>query len=285
MKAFVFVNLNKKLSKEIFPEVLCRLAQNGVEVVLEEKMQGIYGESGCTYSDIAKEETDSDIIITIGGDGTILRYGKLAARLEKPLLGINTGRLGFMATLESNELERLSLLTKKQYKISRRMMINAELVTKEGRRSFNALNDVVLFKSGASKLPEYIVSNNKTEVSRIRADGLIISTPTGSTAYSLSAGGPIIDPELECFEVTSLCPHTLFSRPMIFSAGAVITVRYKGYENSSVYFTVDGGEGIELNESDCIELKKSELCLDLIDLGETSSFYSSIHNKLMRPLK
>lgn len=285
MKAFLCVNLKRSRNADVFPKVVESLKTCGITVLLDDELEGAAGSAGCELASVSDNCRACDIFVTIGGDGTILRWGKLAAFAGKPLLGINTGRLGFMATLECDELEKLSRLCENKYAVSRRMMADVKLLRDGDETTFTALNDVVLFKASKSKLPEYSVSSNGNEVSRIRADGLIISTPTGSTAYSLSAGGPIIDPAADCFELTALCPHTLFSRPMIFPGGSVIRAGYRGYESSSVFLTVDGNEDVELNESDYLEVTKSEMHLDLIDLNESNSFYDSINNKLMKPLK
>jgi NAD+ kinase len=218
-----------------------------------------------------------DIVVTIGGDGTILKAGISAAREAKPLLGINTGRLGFMATLEKDEksLDKLERLKSGEYTISRRMLLDVQI----GGKVYNALNDVVLHREAAARLPQFVIARKGAEIIRVRADGVIVCTATGSTAYSLSAGGPIIEPELECFLVTALSPHTLFNRPMVFSPDTQLSLRAK-----DVFVSVDGGDGIYLSENEKIIVTKSGYCLDLIDI-DGNSFYDSIHNKLMKPLK
>lgn len=287
MKIFVCVNPKKENSRKAFASVVMKLKEFGAEILLDSANREAAekdGIVGAAYGSAERNAAECDVFVTIGGDGTILRWGKRAAAAKKPLLGVNTGRLGFMATLETDRLDKLEGLFNGKYSISRRMMIDVTLERKTETKKLVALNDVVMFKSSASKLPEYVVSCDNAEVSRVRADGVIISTPTGSTAYSLSAGGPIIDPQLCCFELTSLCSHTLFNRPMIFSAESVLTAHYVGYENSSVFVTVDGADSIDLHEDERIIIEKSDLELELIDLSE-NSFYNSIHNKLMRPLK
>lgn len=287
MKIFVCVNLNKPHSKQVFSNVIAQLRKFGAEILLNSETEPLCKEMGIENISFGSLENNifaCNMFMTIGGDGTILRWGKLAAKAGKPLLGVNTGRLGFMATLECNQLDKLKRLIDGEYTSSRRMFINVCLKQGSEEKNFLAMNDVVMFKSTASKLPEYVVCRDKAEVSRFRADGMIISTPTGSTAYSLSAGGPIIDPQLSCFELTALCPHTLFNRPMLFSADSKLTAYYTGYENSSVFITVDGGESIDLHEQDRVVITKSDLALELIDLSE-NSFYESVHGKLMRPLK
>lgn len=287
MKIFICANLNKEKSKAIFPEVVRTLRSCKTTPFAEKRFENICSElnvDGVVFGDAEENAENCDIFLTIGGDGTILRWGKKAALYNKPLLGVNTGRLGFMATLEQDSLSKLGSLINGNYKISARMMLDVEINSEKGKSSFNALNDVVLFKGTTSKLPEYVVLSGCTEVERVRADGLIISTPTGSTAYSLSAGGPIIDPEISCFEVTALSPHTLFNRPMIFSVDEPITVSYNAYENSEVFVSVDGSESIRIFPDDTVCISKSELELKLIDI-DGASFYSSVHNKLMKPLK
>ena len=223
--------------------------------------------------------SNCDIAVTIGGDGTILKAGKEAAKAGKPLLGINTGRLGFMATLEEDEMapSRLERLLNGDYTTSRRMLLDVEI---DGV-VHNALNDVVLHRE-QMRLPDFAVFRGETEVLKLRGDGIIVSTPTGSTAYSLSAGGPIIEPELECFLVTALCPHSLFNRPMVFSPSKPLRV-----SASDVSVSVDGYTHAK-RERQCINneviITKSKHYLDLIDI-DGDNFYSSIHHKLMKPLK
>lgn len=287
MKVFICANLNKEKTVEVFSQVVSALRAGGIVPMVESRYTDICSE--LKFTDLvfgsADENADQcDIFLTIGGDGTILRWGKKAAFHNKPLLGVNTGRLGFMAALEKEDIYKLRYLAKRKYKVSTRMMLNVSLSSSGYTKRFTALNDVVLFKGVRSKLPEYVVSRGKTEVSRIRADGLIISTPTGSTAYSLSAGGPIIDPYLSCFELTALSPHTLFSRPMIFSASIPIKAEYVAYENSSVFISADGGDSTEMFPEDTVVVEKSKLSLKIIDING-DSFYNSVHNKLMTPIK
>ena len=287
MKVFVCANLTKEKTASVFPSIIAELQKNNITPLAESKYADICSSldiTGMTFAAAEENAENCDIFLTVGGDGTILRWGKRAARLGKPLLGVNTGRLGFMATLETDSLSKLSALSSGSYEISSRMLLNVTLSASGKTEHYTALNDIVLFKGVRSKLPEYIVYCGDTELTGVRADGLIISTPTGSTAYSLSAGGPIIDPRLSCFELTALSPHTLFSRPMIFSADIPLKVKYIAYENSSVFLSVDGSESIELSPDDRILIEKSDLILKLIDI-DGGSFYSSVHNKLIRPLK
>ncbi|MBD5080469.1 MAG: NAD(+)/NADH kinase [Ruminococcaceae bacterium] len=287
MKVFICANLFKDKTKAIFPKVVKALKSYKITPFAEKKYEAVCFDikvDGISFGEADKNAEVCDIFLTIGGDGTILRWGKKAALFNKPLLGVNTGRLGFMATLEQDSLSKLGSLVDGKYKLSTRMMLDVAINTEKGTRSFKALNDVVLFKATTSKLPEYRVISGNTEVEKVRADGLIISTPTGSTAYSLSAGGPIIDPKISCFEVTALSPHTLFNRPMLLSVDEPLKASYAAYENSEVFVSVDGSEPMQLFPKDTISIGRSKLELKLIDI-DGASFYSSVHNKLMKPLK
>ena len=287
MKVFICANLFKDKTKAIFPKVVKALKSYKITPFAEKKYEAVCSDikvDGISFGEADKNAEVCDIFLIIGGDGTILRWGKKAALFNKPLLGVNTGRLGFMATLEQDSMSKLGSLVDGKYKLSTRMMLDVAINTEKGTRSFKALNDVVLFKGTTSKLPEYRVISGNTEVEKVRADGLIISTPTGSTAYSLSAGGPIIDPKISCFEVTALSPHTLFNRPMLLSVDEPLKASYAAYENSEVFVSVDGSEPMQLFPKDTISICRSKLELKLIDI-DGASFYSSVHNKLMKPLK
>jgi NAD+ kinase len=266
MKAIICKNAQKKDDSifNIISEVINKLQQFGIDAEFSE--EGV--------------RSDCDLIITIGGDGTILHHGKQAARLGLPLLGINMGRLGFMTSMEVDEPDKFELLKQKNWQITSRMMLDIDVCGE----TFLALNDVVFLKDIDSKLPEFKVSARGETISELRADGLIISTPTGSTAYALSAGGPIIEPWLDCIEVTPLCAHSLFGRPMILSAANPVTVEYNGADSHAVLISVDGERGIEFKKGDNAVIKKSALRLSLIDLGG-GSFHRAISNKLMKPLK
>ncbi len=223
-------------------------------------------------------------MITVGGDGTILHWGKLAAMYGLPLLGVNRGRLGFMATLEPSEIDRIPDIITGELNVSRRMIMTVEIHRADGScETREALNDVVVERDRCSKLPEFRISCGDSEVSKLQADGVIFSTPTGSTAYSLSAGGAIIAPDMECIECTPLCPHTLFSRPMIFSAEKNISLRSFAYQDSIVTISVDGERGIPFNEGDTLVLYRFDKKLELIEAGE--GFFGAVRNKLMTPLK
>ncbi len=284
MNALICTNFKKEKSIKVLPDLIHALKVSGIAPLMPDDAAEFFSSDSIQYGEISELMDKSDVFITVGGDGTILKWGKRAAVLKKPLLGINTGRLGFMTALETDEFDSISSLKTGDYHISRRMMMSGDFILNSGNKRYTALNDIVFTKESYSKLPEFIVQCNGITVSRIRADGLIFSTPTGSTAYALSAGGPIIEPTVECIELTPLCAHTLLNRPMIFSGNDIITVSFNGYEGSAVSVSVDGDSGIKFCEGEIVRITKSDICLNLIDING-DSFYNAVNNKLIQPLK
>lgn len=281
MRVLIGCNIRKEGSAELAAELVTLLRDSGF-------VPCVYG-SDSEYADklgadIIESPKICNFMVTVGGDGTILKWGKVAAQFDIPLLGVNMGRLGFMATIEPHEIGKIPGILAGDFSVSRRILLNCKVFRDEQEIfSENVLNDVILSRSSVSKLPEYVVNCGDAEVSRVRADGIIFSTPTGSTAYSLSAGGPILAPDLECIELTALCPHTLFNRPMLFSDKQIITARANHYQNSKATFSVDGGSGIPFLEGDILQIMLSRQALNLIETG--SGFYGAIRNKLMTPFK
>ncbi len=190
-----------------------------------------------------------ELIVVIGGDGTIMRAARAAATLRIPILGVNCGHLGYLAELEQSEIELISRYLDGEYTIERRMMLDVRC----GGRSYLALNDAVISHGVLSRMAEIELFCGDERVSRYHADGLIAATPTGSTAYSLSAGGPVVDPSLDCVIVTPICPHSLGAKPLIFAPDNVLravnayqprTSDGPGY--GDLYLTVDGIDSVSL---------------------------------------
>ena len=280
-RVLIGYNSAKDGSVDLSAKIAALLRKNGVKPC-------VYGNNSLYAEKIGADIVESpgicSFIVTVGGDGTILKWGKIAAEFDLPLLGVNMGRLGFMATLEPSEIERIPGLLLGDFSVSRRMMLDCRVI-REDKVIFSGsvINDVIVSRSSQSKLPEFVVSCGSAEVSRVRADGVILSTPTGSTAYSLSAGGPILSPDLECIEFTALCPHTLFNRPMIFSDKQPVSVNVCHYQTSRATFSVDGGKGIPFLDGDVLRLSRSKYDLSIIEAGD--GFYGAIHNKLITPIK
>lgn len=218
----------------------------------------------------------SDIIIAVGGDGTIMRIAKEAAEYGKSVFGINIGRLGFLSTIERNQLNKLSCLVDKNYKINKRMMFE---VTKKDKKSY-AINDISINREINSPIADFILRDSGNELCRYRADGMVVSTPTGSTGYSLSAGGSIVDTDLECSIITPVCAHCLSPRSMVLSANKKISVEYILKHGARVGISIDGVIWEISEETDSIDIKKSEVYAQFICLND-SNFYQKINSKLI----
>ena len=286
MKIFIFPNLDKLHCREYTAKACEILNKYNAELYIHNKyfddFKDICYLNFVPKTDVAK---DCDVIVVIGGDGTILKCAGIAAIYNKPILGINCGRLGFMASLEHNELDKLSKLCKGEYTKSRRMMLSVKVEPKgEESLNFTALNDVVISKCDDCKIADFEVSKNGSTITSLRADGVIFSTPTGATAYSMSAGGPIIEPDMECIEFTQICAHTMFARSMVLSPDSLLTIKSHTSKAAHTYVNVDGNIVFRLSDGDKVKVKKSDFYIDIIDING-DSFFTSVNKKLMQPLK
>lgn len=282
-KVIIGYNRRDVKSVNIAEEICAELSAAGYTMLSLKYDDGVSGRLRGAES----SETGEGCVcmVTVGGDGSMINHGKRAAVWGIPMLGVNTGRLGFMATLEPGEIRRIPGMISGDIRFSRRMMMSVDVVYANGGRLHqNCLNDVVVSRDSKSKLPEFCVFCGDTEVSRLRSDGVIFSTPTGSTAYSLSAGGPIIDPAMRCIEYTALCPHSLFTRPMMFSAEREVSLRVNSYQDSRVTISFDGDSGYSFGDGDVLTIRAgSSPDLMLIETGE--GFFGSVNRKLMQPLR
>lgn len=222
----------------------------------------------------------AQLVLVIGGDGTMLRAARTLYGLETPLLGINQGYLGFLTEMEIEYLNKgMEQLLAGQYDIERRMMLHGR-VYRDGSciADVAALNDLVVTKGALSRIIKMELYLKEQLVERYHGDGLIFSTPTGSTGYSLSAGGPIVHPMLDLCIVAPICPHSLIARPLVFSPEHVLTLRLDA-NNAPAMLTVDGQNGVELKRGDRIEIEKAEYDTCLIVLGKRN-FFTVLREKL-----
>ena len=215
---------------------------------------------------------NSDICIVLGGDGTIIH----AAIYNKPVLGINVGRLGFLAGLEIDEIDKLDALFNNKYKIERRMML--EISTDD--KTEYALNDVVISKSIPGRIADFKLLLNEKPIVSYRADGIIISTPTGSTAYSLSSGGPVIDPQMQCILATPICSHSLVSRSILFRDDSKLSVYVPSYSVEKGSITIDGQYIDKLEYNQNVNIKKADKYALIIRIKD-ANFYQTLNEKLM----
>ncbi len=221
-----------------------------------------------------------EMVIVLGGDGTLLRVSQSVSKHGIPILGINFGRVGLLTDLEQTELDLVSRIFTGDYSIDERMMLTAVVTNDEGEKyRFSALNEIALSRGNFAKMLEMDLYIDGAICTPIRADGLIVSTPTGSTAYSLSAGGAVIDPLAEAFAVTPICPHTLNIRPMVICKNRTITIKQKeGTENVS-FLSYDGNEAVTVSPGMEISIRLSEHTTKLVRIVNRN-FYSVLKDKL-----
>ncbi len=226
-----------------------------------------------------REIQNTELVICFGGDGTILHMAKTATRKNVPILGVNIGTMGFMAELESTELEQLARLANDDYTLDKRMMLDC-IVQRDRDIIFHdiGLNDVVITKGSIARIVHLSVKCDGVEAMLCGGDGLIIATPTGSTAYSLSAGGPIVEPEASNILITPICAHDVMSRCMVASDRRSITVELVQNARRNAFLSVDGGKALRLNMGDVTTIKKSNLETKLVRLKERS-FYDVVNMK------
>ena len=248
---------------------LRRLKKKKCEFIVESGLASILKIRGYRRKDIPSR---SDIIMVFGGDGTLLSVARLVGSLGVPILGVNLGSLGFITELTRDELDdNIDLVLSENCCFEERIMLLAD-VFRQGKRliQHNALNDVVLNKGALARMFEFDISINKKYVSTFRADGLIISTPTGSTAHSLSAGGPILYPTLETFLMTPICPHTLTSRPIVLPDA--FTLEVKITSGDDVNLTLDGQAVYPLKLKDRIRIRKADYKTKFVVLHDRDYF-------------
>ena len=224
----------------------------------------------------------ADLIVVLGGDGTILEAARRSATRGTPILGINLGRLGFMAELEMRELSDLDKLFEPDgYTLEKRSMLNVELIGAKGnlRSCCYALNDASISNGSIARIVDLELWEGGMPVTSYRADGLIVATPTGSTAYSMSAGGSIVDPRVSCFCVTPICPHSLAARPMIFPDTTVLEIKNICQREKMLYLTVDGRTNYEMYKGDVVRISKSPLQTNLVRL-KNCGFYKKLRQKM-----
>jgi len=218
-----------------------------------------------------------DFIIAVGGDGTFLTAVQTALKWDIPLLGVNTGHIGFLIEVNLDQLPTICKRLKTgEYTIESRMTLD---VVRKGEVLKTALNDVVISRAGYARLIAVKASVERELVARYMADGLIISTPTGSTGYSLSAGGPIVCPGVDCILLSPICPHSLQHRPVVADAAHVITVELDCEPEQQVQLDVDGKMVCKLDTRELISIRKSDNKVKLFNFG-TQSFFHRIRDKL-----
>lgn len=251
-------------------------SEKGIELVICKQLDSCLDKAALTIW----SQSNLDCVLVLGGDGTLLTMARKLAPLGIPLLGINLGHLGFLTGIELSGLEQgLDALIKGDIQLENRMMLEAEVRREDAEPEvFFALNDMVITKGAFSRMIRLTISVSGQYVETYPADGVIVSSPTGSTAYCLSAGGPIVSPELEAMILTPICPHNLYSRPMVISPNEEIRISMitQGVE---AMLTVDGQQGVLLKHGDVVAVRKAPFYTRLVRL-KNRTFFEVLRDKL-----
>ena len=231
------------------------------------------------FSRMERELPNADVVVCFGGDGTILHMAKAATKRGIPILGVNIGTMGFMAELEASELHRLPQLATGDFTLDNRMMLDVT-VQRDRDIIFHdiCLNDVVVTKGAVARIVYLSVECDGIQAMTCGGDGVIVATPSGSTAYSLSAGGPIVEPDARNIIITPICAHDMVSRCIVTSDRRVITVRMTQNARRNAFVSVDGGKAVRLNLGDTVTIRRSKLETKLIKLNDRS-FYDVVNAK------
>jgi NAD+ kinase len=274
----IFAKRNHPDAALLGREVALWLEERGLRVEIEERlaadMNWPVGSPGKLIPEMV------DLVIVLGGDGTLISVARLIGKLEKPIFGVNLGSLGFLTEITRSELfSVLEEVLAGKFTVSRRMMLEA--VVWRGEVSighFLVLNDVVINKGALARIIDMEAVIDDSYLTTFKADGLIIATPTGSTAYNLAAGGPIIYPGLECLVISPICPHMLTNRPIIVSDRSVVRVEVK-FQDEDVVFTADGQVGMPLQGGDVVEVRRSE-CRTQLVRSPSKDYFQVLRTKL-----
>ncbi|MBN2543556.1 NAD(+)/NADH kinase [bacterium] len=275
-KIGIFANLEKPELKDNVTKLINLLSDQDVPCFLENSLAGSIGMKGLPLNELIP---GVDLLIILGGDGTMLRVARMVKTHETPMLGVNIGHLGFLTELLPEEVENaLPKIISGEYRIVKRMMLKVEIKNGETPPLY-ALNEVVIDKGPSPRLLLFNIFISGQFVSRYSSDGIIISTPTGSTAYSMAAGGAILDPEIEALLITPLSPYTLAIRPMVIGMNEKIRITFQSRGKENAKLTIDGQEGYKIPIGVDVEVSKAEFSANFLNY-QNRSFYEVLRTKL-----
>lgn len=279
MRVAIVSKPEKQELAQVLPELVAWLKAHGYEPVLD----GVGG-SFCTEAPSSElsalPASKPDLVIVLGGDGTLLATARAFEATGIPLLSVNLGHLGFLTEVRLADLySTLESWCTGCHDLDERAMLHAELWRNGAvQKSYRALNEIVVSKGDIARMGEFSVELDGKRVARFRADGVIVSTPTGSTAYTLAANGPILTPDVDALVVTPVCPHLLTLRPIVVRGDARLTVRVEGVPDLAL-LTVDGQMAVELHRGDEVRCRRSSHTVRLVRLGD-AGFFEALRNKL-----
>lgn len=275
----LFPNAEKDLELAVTRGAAAILRTLGVNCLLSDEYAGRWDGDAETLP-LEQALIAAEMIISIGGDGTLLRAAPYTLRRGLPLLGINAGRTGFLTELERDELHLLCRIAQGQFTVEKRMLLEAVLLRDDQEIPVaTALNDVVVTRGSCAQAVMLELLVDGRMMSRLLSDGLIVATPTGSTAYSLSAGGPVVEPGADCIVVTPVCPHALYAHSFVLSAQREILLKPLHVEERPAFITADGARPIHVECGDAVRIHRSEKTADIVRIKDRP-FYDLVHEKL-----
>lgn len=278
MEIGIMPHTGKELAMKLTKQVINFLELRDIPLWLNEETARLIGRSdlGKTLADLG----DVDILLVLGGDGTLLSAARTVAEYGVPILGVNVGHLGFLTELETDKIDKaLHQLLNEDYSIEERMFIEGKVIRDHKVvAKYRALNDIVITRGTFARIIQLSTYVDSQHVVDYQADGIIVATPTGSTAYSLSAGGPIVEPLLDCLIITPICPHTLASRSVIVRNDSVVNVNIEA-SHKDVMLTIDGQIGFPLHSNDQLEVVESDLKARFIRL-RGRNFFTILNTRL-----
>jgi NAD+ kinase len=281
-KIAIFAKVHDPRCLGVAEELTEWLAGRGITASVEEHLsKRLRRPSAAESAESSEIARDADLVVVLGGDGTLIAAARLVGERQVPILGVNLGSLGFLTEITLDELyPSVERCLEGDFEVSERMMLLAS-VERAGEvvELHRVLNDVVINKGVLARIVDMETSVNGRYLTTFKADGLIVSTPTGSTGYSLSANGPIIHPELECISITPICPHTLTNRPLVMAGDARIAITLESPLDEAVFLTLDGQVGVKLISGDVVQIRKSEHATRLVQ-SRSKDYFEVLRTKL-----
>ena len=277
MKLGVLANVSRPRAEEVYQQLVGLTSAANIELLRCESTPDDTPEENSSIADVIEQ---SDVFAAMGGDGTMLRAARSLGSTNKPLMGINIGSLGFLTSVSEKELERaIACLADESFNISDRTVIECRLFDGDAEcGTYRALNDVVLHNGALARVVNLDLQVDDNEVSTYTCDGMIVSTPTGSTGHSLSAGGPILHPETSALQITTICPHTLSSRPLVLPGQSKISINVQ-QQTAELYLTIDGQRVHQLDPGHHVEMSRAETGIKLMQLPGYD-YFSVLRQKL-----
>lgn len=256
MKFYLIPNMTRTNTYKVTLGLLEELKNLGCDVSMDNSMKQHFEGNCVSFGEEIRELQNADVVISVGGDGSFINAAKRALLFNKPLLCVNAGKLAYLAGLESDELHLIKNILIGKYVTENRMILEASIIDKNGKILYhsNCINDAVVSRSGSIRIMNLNISCNGDDLIKYNADGAIVSTPTGSTAYSLSAGGPIVEPSVESILLTPVCPHSIFSRSVVLGGDSVLEI---AHDNSGeVILSCDGQKPTVIPEGATVKVKR-----------------------------